>query len=885
MVLMEKTYSPEDIEKKWNKYWQEAHCFEAKHNGKPTFTLFMPPPNVTGILHMGHMLNDVIQDVLCRWARIQGKDVLWIPGTDHAGIATQNKVEKVLKKEGLFRQKLGRKAFIERVQEWVKEHKHIIGDQMKSLGVSCDWNHSTYTLDPNYSRGVLTAFVKLYERGYIYKGKRLVNWCPVSQTALSDEEVIMKQTSAFLYTFRYAVVEKPGTFINIATTRPETIMGDVALAVHPQDTRYQTLIGLHAQCPFDASRVIPIIADEVVDREFGTGALKITPAHDPIDFDVGQRHHLPFIEVLDERGIVNAHGAPFEGMDRLQARKAVIEALREKNLLVEEKPYDHAVGYSERADVPIEPRLSEQWFVRYPKVEEAKQVAEKFFVKFWPQRWIKTYLHWLENIQDWCISRQLWWGHRIPVWYHKADKSIIHVSVDGPQDPENWEQDPDVMDTWFSSWLWPLGTLNWLDNKPETKQFFNDFFPANTLVSGPDILFFWITRMIIASLEFLDDRPLEQRIPFKNIYLTGIVRDSIGRKMSKSLGNSPDPLDLIKKFGADGVRVGLLSIAPQGQDIRFDERFLIQGRNFCTKLWNACRFRQMQGDIIPYRNLNDILNKIEHFGHLSIYDTHLLSILLKTMADYEKFLEKYEFSAAIKLLQQCFKNIFCDWYLEIQKHQTHTCLAVQDLFLTQMLTMLEPYAPYISEELYAQLHLNDCIIQESGWNINLLKQWAQAHKSYTENEIETIEQLRNLVSELRALKSKHGLASDKNVTMAVVLETKGKYTEYFHQHTELIKKLVGLKQIDEETKPKEGMPKTVTLWGTFFLVIDQTSTQDDTDAIKREIELLTKHIQSAEQKLANERFMSHAPEAVIVGVKKLLEDNIQKRDALKKLIM
>lgn len=879
---MEKTYLPEEIQKKWNKYWQEAHCFEAKHDGRPTFTIFMPPPNVTGILHMGHMLNNVIQDILCRWARIQGKDVLWVPGTDHAGIATQSKVEKVLKKEGLSRQTLGREVFLDRVQEWVKQHKHIIFDQLKALGVSCDEKHSTYTLDPNYSRHVLTAFVKLYERGYIYKGKRLVNWCPISQTALSDEEVIMKQTPAFLYTFRYEIVEKPGTFISIATTRPETIMGDVALAVHPEDARYQSLIGLHAKCPFDNSRTIPIIADEVVERNFGTGALKITPAHDPIDFSVGQRHQLPFIEVLDGHGIVNKNGAPFEGMDRFKARKAVVEALCEKGLLVEEKPYDHAVGYSERADVPIEPRLSEQWFVRYPKVEEAKLVAEKNLVNFWPKRWIKTYLHWLDNIQDWCISRQLWWGHRIPVWYNKQDKSIIHVSVDGPKDPENWEQDPDVMDTWFSSWLWPLGTLHYLDKSDENQQFFNDFFPANTLVSGPDILFFWITRMIIASLEFVEDRPIEQRIPFKNIYLTGIVRDSIGRKMSKSLGNSPDPIDLIKQFGADGVRVGLLSIAPQGQDIRFDERFLTQGRNFCTKLWNACRFRQMQGNIEAYHNLNDILNKIELSHNLSIYDEHLLNLLLSVMTEYVKCLQKYEFSTAIKLLQQCFKNVFCDWYLEVQKNQEQSCLAVQDLFLAQMLIMLEPYAPYISEELYAQLHLGDHLIQQADWHYDTLKNWIEQHCFHPVKEIENIEQLRTLVSELRALKSENGLASNKAIHMAVVLEDK--YVEIYRQHEELLKRLVGIKEISVESEVKEAMPKMVTLWGTFFILLDQKIMPKDTDSIQKDIDTLTKHIESAEKKLANERFISSAPKNVIDGVKKLLEDNRQKREALKKLL-
>lgn len=878
---MEKTYRPEEIEKKWNACWQKARCFEAKNDGQPTFTVFMPPPNVTGILHMGHTLNNSIQDVLCRWARIQGNDVLWIPGTDHAGIATQSKVEKVLKKEGLRRQEMGRNAFIQRVQTWREKHGTIIFDQLKRLGVSCDWSHATYTLDPDYSRGVLQAFVDLYERGYIYRGKRLVNWCPVSQTALSDEEVIMKQTPAFLYTFRYPIVEKPGHFLEIATTRPETIMGDVALAVHPEDPRYKDLIGLHAQCPFE-DRQIPIIGDGVVEQDFGTGALKITPAHDPIDFAVGQRHQLPFIEVLDAHGIVNKLGAPFTGLDRFKAREAVIEALKEKNLLVSIKPYEHAVGYSERADVPIEPRLSEQWFVRYPKVEEAKEVAEKSLVKFWPQRWIKTYLHWLDNIQDWCISRQLWWGHRIPVWYHKTNGSI-HVSVDGPQDPENWEQDPDVLDTWFSSWLWPIGTLKGRDKRSESKTFFNRFFPSNTLVSGPDILFFWITRMIIASLEFLEDRPLEGRVPFKNVYLTGIVRDAQGRKMSKSLGNSPDPLDLIKDYGADGVRLGLLSIAPQGQDIRFDERFLTQGRNFCTKLWNACRFRQMQGETIAYKSLEDYW-KILTQKSLSIYDCHLLQHLCKTMENFQNFLEKYEFNAAIKLLQQCFKGIFCDWYLEVQKHQNSQCLTIQDLFLRQMLIMLSPYAPYITEELWEQLHLGKGLIQEAGWNVENFKEKIQKLiAGYSAEVLEEVERLRTLVGELRGLKAENGLSANKNVEMNVLLQKT--YMEAFEQHRELIMRLVGVRRLEKVQEQPEHAAKVVTHWGTFALIVEQKEvSSEEKQQWVSELKRLNQHIASAEQKLKNERFMASAPAPVIDGVRKLLQENLQKKQSLEELL-
>ena len=874
---MEKTYLPTAIQKKWNRRWSEMHCFEAKNDGRTTFTIFMPPPNVTGILHMGHVLNNTVQDVLCRWARICGKDVLWLPGTDHAGIATQSKVEKVLKKEeGLTRHQLGREAFLQRVEQWREKHGHIIFDQLKQLGMSCDWSRATYTRDADYSRRVLEAFVKLYERGYIYKGKRLVNWCPVSQTALSDEEVIMKPTKGFLWTFRYEIVEKPNTFIPIATTRPETIPGDTALAVHPNDPRYQMLIGLHARCPFDEKRTIPIIADEAVEKDFGTGALKITPAHDPVDFAVGQRHNLPFIEVLDAGGKVNANGAPFEGLDRAEARKAVVEALREKGLLVKEEPYEHNVGYSERADVPIEPRLSEQWFLRYPQTEAAKRLAKEKLIRFFPQHWEKVYQHWLDHLQDWCISRQLWWGHRIPVWYRKNDPTKLHVSVEPPKDIEIWEQDPDVLDTWFSSWLWPIGTLHYKENTD--KNLFDRYFPSDVLVSGADILFFWITRMIIASLEFVDDRPPEQRIPFKNIYLTGIVRDAKGRKMSKSLGNSPDPLDLIQTYGADGVRIGLLSIAPQGQDIRFDEHALLSGRNFCTKLWNACRFRLMQGGVGEYRTLDDYFDAMTD---LTPFDGYLLHSLLQTAETYEKHLKQYEFNAAVKDLQACFRDVFCDFYLEVQKHQSKPCLAVQDLFLRQMLQMLHPFIPYITEELWEQMHLGTGMIHENTWNLSAFKRRFE-QLNVPEKECSEVGRLVDLIGQLRTLKAEHGKGS-KSVVMHVLSE---KHCEDFEKYRELLVRLVGLKALETTQKPLSGLSNVVTHCGTFFIETSSANNAAGVDEtqLRQQLEVLSKHIQTAEVKLSNEKFLSHAAQEVIEGVKRQLEENRRKYEALKKLM-
>lgn len=873
-----KSYLHDSIQNKWNQRWQKEHCFEFKAGStKPTFTVLMPPPNITGILHMGHTLNATLQDILCRWERLQGKNVLWIPGTDHSGIATQTKVEKILKAEsGVTRQQLGRTAFLERVEQWRNKHGTIIFEQLKTLGVSCDWTKETYTLDPEYRKLVQSTFVKLYERGYIYKGKRLVNWCPVSQTALSDEEVLMKPTEGKLYTIRYALVEHPDRFIEIATTRPETIMGDTAIAVHPDDPRYTKLIGHYVRCPFDAQRTIPIIGDAAVEQDFGTGALKITPAHDPTDFEVGKRHQLPFIEVIDASGHINQQGAPFEGMDRMEARQAVVDALREKGLLVKEEAYHHSVGYSERANVPIEPRLSTQWFLRYPKTEEAKKLATQNLIQFIPEHWIKTYLHWLDNLQDWCISRQLWWGHRIPVWYNKQEPTRLHVSVTPPSDPDNWTQDPDVLDTWFSAWLWPIGTLKC--HSTATMDLLKLALPTDILVSGSDILFFWITRMLIATLEFLEDRPIEQRIPFKKIYLTGIVRDSLGRKMSKSLGNSPDPVDLIHKYGADGVRIGLISIAPQGLDIRFDEQALVQGRNFCTKLWNACRYRTLQSACGCYNTLDDYFTAISA-KDLSLYDRHLLHQLSKLIKAHVAYFQQCAFTPAIKALQQGFRDLFCDWYLEVQKQQSAPNFPVQDLFLRQTLLLLHPYAPYITEELWEQLHLGEGLIHTAELGLERIEQWIQTLNAPHTQAIDSIECLRQLVGELRSFKSEQNVQSP--VIYGILNEP---YASLYQQQQALIIKLVGLKDLQWISKPLRGAAQKVLTSGSFFIESNTVNESLNTEQIQQAIATLTQHIQTANQKLNNQQFLAHAPKAVIDGVQRQLDENRKKLEALQKLL-
>ena len=720
MAAITKSYEPHDVEKKWYAAWLEAGCFAGKANPvKAPYTIMIPPPNVTGVLTMGHVLNNTLQDILIRRARLEGRAALWLPGTDHAGIATQTVVEKELRKEKKTRRDLGREKFVEKVWSWREEKGGIILKQLQALGASADWSRTQFTMDPAYSKAVLGVFVDLYGKGHIYRGKRMVNWCPASLTALSDEEVIMKPVKGTIYQVRYERTDAPGQFIEVKTTRPETIPGDVAIAVHPDDPRYTAWIGKKVKRPIGPAAEIPIIADAAVDKEFGSGALKITPAHDKVDFEVGQRHKLAPIDVLTADAKLNELAGPeLAGLDRFAGRKKAAELLKERGNLVKEEAYENNVGYSERADVPIEPRLTWQWWLKYPRVEEAKIAVRDGHIKFYPERWSKVYLHWLENIQDWCISRQVWWGHRIPVWYAKgldkedlteadiADPKKVHVSLQGPADPENWTQEDDVLDTWASSWLWPFATLGWPDKAAMDKAGFDYFYPTTTLVTGPDIIFFWVARMIMAGLEFTrPGEPLERRIPFKHVYFTGIIRDQQGRKMSKSLGNSPDPLDLIEKYGADGLRFGIVSIAPQGQDIRFQEDRIESGKNFCNKLWNACRFREMNGEMGDNSSAAAILARIDA-TRFDADDHAILDRLLATTREVNHCFEAFEFSAAVQALYGFFWNDFCDWYVEVSKTKLQdaatkaNCLAIQDLVLRQTLLLLHPFTPFITEELW-----------------------------------------------------------------------------------------------------------------------------------------------------------------------------------------
>jgi valyl-tRNA synthetase len=906
MAEISKSYEPGDVEKFWYAAWQKADCFAGRATpGRETYSIVIPPPNVTGVLTMGHVLNNTLQDILIRRARLEGKAALWIPGTDHAGIATQTVVERELRKQKLHRRDLGREKFLERVWSWREEKGNIILEQLRRLGASCDWSRTQFTMDEHYSKAVLKVFVELFRRGHIYRGKRTVNWCPVSLTALSDEEVIMKPTNGSLYHVRYELADEPGRFIEVKTTRPETIPGDVAIAVHPEDPRYTDLLGRSVWRPLNRTQ-IPIIADKAVDREFGSGALKITPAHDKTDYEIGHRHHLQPVDVLNADGTMNELAGPeLAGLDRFAARKKAAELLKACGALLGEEAYSNNVGYSERADVPIEPRLTWQWWLRYPRIEEAKTAVRDGHIQFHPERWSKVYLHWLENIQDWCISRQLWWGHRIPVWYRKGldrdrlteadlrDASKVHISLEGPSDPENWTQEEDVLDTWASSWLWPFATMGWPDEAAMKAAGLAAFYPTSTLVTGPDIIFFWVARMIMAGLEFMEPgAPLEKRIPFRNVYFTGIIRDSQGRKMSKSLGNSPDPLDLIAKYGADGLRFGIISMAPQGQDIRFQEERIEGGKNFCNKLWNACRFRQLSGPAGDTSSLAAILGRLDT-SKFDADDHAILQRLVATMAEVERSLAAFEFSAAVQALYAFFWGDFCDWYVEVSKAKLQdastrdTCLALQDLVLRETLLLLHPVTPFITEELWHQLGygtegcflMSDVRIESAaGFTASLEAAGLPINRAAADS----VEKLKQLVSQARALKAEHNQASRRDSKLLATTSDADWGT--IEANLSKLLRMCGAASLERRASV-EGAPAVVTPLGTLYLdLANSVDAGAEKLRLSKELEKLRQHIVGTEARLSNPAFTGKAPPAVIEGAKKQLAEQVAKRIEMERLL-
>jgi valyl-tRNA synthetase len=873
MAELPKTYDPKTVEPKWYQRWLDADAFRADANSnKPAFSIVIPPPNVTGVLTLGHVLNNTIQDILARRARMQGHEVLWLPGTDHAGIGTQTAVEKWLRKnEGVTRHDLGRAKFLERVLEWQDKHGGIIIQQLKRLGCSCDWSRLRYTFDADYIRAVEKVFVDLYHKRLIYRGRRMINWDPAAQTALSDEEVINKSQKGSLYFVRYELVDEPGRFLEVATTRPETIMADTAVAVPPNDKRYADLVGKRVWRPL-AREEIPIVADELIDPEFGTGILKVTPAHDKVDFEIGQRHNLPIVDVLTETGRINCPAVPeLHGLDRFEARKRAAELLQEKGMLSKTEPYENNVGFSDRSDVPIEPRISEQWFLRYPKTKEALAVVREHLIRFFPLHWEKVYGQWLENIQDWCISRQVWWGHRIPAWYRKSaveagvspakgntaagtapttEEREIRVQIESPG--KDWVQDPDTLDTWFSSWLWAYETM---DAQTRVK-----FYPTSVLVTGPDIIFFWVARMIIAGLEFKPGKSERDKdnIAFHDVFFTGIIRDKQGRKMSKSLGNSPDPLDLIAKYGADGLRFGLMRIAPSGQDIRFDEKQIEEGRNFATKLWNAARFRQMHGPSERKPELRD--------GELSIYAIEVLSRLSETIGAVEAAYREYQFNVVAQRLYDFVWGDFCDWFVEAAKTdifgenaaRKQSTLATMDFLLSAIVQLLHPFMPHLTEELWSLMGFasteNDFLDFSQLPEIIGFDYPALATARVKVTAIyKTIEAGRNLRAEARlpsnqkakfVLRSNETWAKEEMATIARLLNAESL-------------------QIDPNVTVPGLSSVAVTKLGELFLVVGETDRAAESERLDKEIAKLEADLKATEAKLGNQSFVERAPKGVV----------------------
>jgi valyl-tRNA synthetase len=850
---MDKSYDPKSVEKKWYDYWVKNGFFTPDNPSHPAYTIVIPPPNVTGILHMGHVLNNTLQDILIRFKRMQNYDTLWLPGTDHAGIATQNKVEQLLESGGTSRREIGRDAFIDKAWEWKDKHGGIIIEQLKQLGCSCDWDRERFTLDEGLSHAVRETFVRLFDKGLIYRGRYIVNLCPRCNTAISDEEVEHKPVKGKLWYIRYPAADGSEGVI-VATTRPETMLGDTSVAVHPEDDRYRHLIGKQVILPLQ-DRPIPVIADEMVDREFGTGAVKITPAHDPNDFEAGRRHGMDPIIIMDTTGTMNkAAGPAYAGMDRFECREKVIADLQELNLLVKIEDYDTAVGYCYRCNSVVEPYLSQQWFVKMaPLAEPALKVVKDGKIKFYPDRWTKVYLHWMENIRDWCISRQLWWGHRIPVWTC-MDCGHYQAYLDDPQQcPKcksgNLQQDPDVLDTWFSSWLWPFSTLGWPESTPDLKK----HYPTQTLITAPEIIFFWVARMIMAGIEFMED------IPFDKVYLHGTVRDSIGRKMSKSLGNSPDPLDIIAKLGADALRFSMVMISPRGSDIFFSEESLNVGRTFNNKIWNAAK---LIDQTCPDRHVTT-----PDLEHLSVFDQWILNRLCIAEVEITENLEHFRFNEAAVAIHRFIWHEFCDWYLEIAKLDLYgedipRRKTVQTLLLSifkQSLQLLHPFSPFITEEVWQHLFPDAGSIMVSSWP-NL-----QSYKIFNSSAAEALLSQR-VITAIRTMRSETHIPPSKRIHAILGVKDSSMRNRLI-QTKDVIKFLGRLEclSIDDNPDLPSVRATTVTPDG-IDVYLDLEGIVDVPVEIRRlekDIAKTTQELDKIDRKLHNRNFIEKAPENIV----------------------
>ncbi|MEX0610109.1 MAG: valine--tRNA ligase [Balneolaceae bacterium] len=850
-------YDSSQVEDKWYDYWMENNYFHSTPDDREPYTIVIPPPNVTGVLHMGHMLNNTIQDVLVRRARMQGYNACWVPGTDHASIATEAKVVRKLREEGIKKSDLSRDEFMEHAWEWTHKHGGIILEQLKKLGASCDWDRTSFTMDEKYSESVIDTFIDLYEKGKIYRGARMINWDPAAKTALSDEEVIHKEINSKLYHIRYKIVGEDD-FVTIATTRPETILGDTAICINPKDERYSHLHGKKAIVPL-VNREVPIILDDYVDMEFGTGCLKVTPAHDVNDYDLGERHGLEIINMMNEDGTISEAGELYIGKDRFAVRKEISKDLEEAGHLVKTEDYKNKVGYSERTDAVIEPRLSLQWWVSMKELSEpALENVMNDSIQFHPAKFKNTYRHWMENVRDWCISRQLWWGHRIPAWYNEDGDFVVAKTETEAETKfkiqnskfSNLKQDVDVLDTWFSSWLWPISVFDGFYEEDEVDY----YYPTNDLVTAPEIMFFWVARMIIAGYEYRGEKP------FKNVYYTGIVRDKQGRKMSKSLGNSPEPLELIKKYGADGIRMGMLFATPAGNDLPFDENLCEQGRNFSNKIWNAFRFLTMNMEEgVEYKPTLKI-NKED------LSDRWMAAKIQETIKGVNTDFDAYKLNDALKKVYSLIWDDFCDWYIELAKPDTYgDKIAVEKMntalgFFEQLMKMLHPFMPFISEEIWQ--HIQDRKPEEA----LLISEWPEVDATLINPyDINLFGDLQQVISALRNIRAEVNVSHKEELD--VFIKTKDSdFANQLLENRRVLEKLQSLKSLKISTeveKPKVYSSAMVEGNEIYVPLEGLVDFEKERERIQKEIERLEGFLKGIEGKLSNTGFVNNAPANVV----------------------
>ncbi|MDO5759841.1 MAG: valine--tRNA ligase [Bacteroidota bacterium] len=866
MAELEARYIAKNIEKKWYDRWLESNAFHSTPDAREPYTIVIPPPNVTGVLHMGHMLNETIQDVLCRKERMNGKNVCWVPGTDHASIATEAKVVNLLKEKGIDKNTLSREEFLQYAWQWKEEKGGIILQQLKTLGCCCDWERTKFTMDEDMSQSVIKVFCDLYDKGLIYRGVRMVNWDPKALTAVSDEEVIYKDQHSKLYYLRYKVADQKDKYVVVATTRPETIMGDTAVCINPEDERYSFLKGKKLIVPL-VKREVPVIFDSYVDMTFGTGALKVTPAHDINDYNLGIKHKLNSINIFNDNGTLNENGLQYKGLDRFECRRRIVEDLQINDLIEKIEDYDNKIGLSERTSEPIEPKLSLQWFCKMKDMAKpALEAVEDGRIKFHPEKFINTYRHWMEDTKDWCISRQLWWGHRIPAYYivNKETGQIGSEFVVAPNiqqallkakaiNPyitiEDLHQDEDVLDTWFSSWLWPISCFNGI-NEPDNEEI-KYYYPTSDLITGPDIIFFWVARMIMAGLEF------RKQVPFKNVYFTGIVRDKLGRKMSKTLGNSPDPLILIDQYGADGVRMGMLMSSPAGNDLPFDEAYCEQGRNFSNKIWNALRL--IKGWSVEEKEQpQSSLLAIEWFKE------QMNVILLQIEDDFKKY-----------RLSECLKNIytfiwddFCSWFLEIVKPEyqkpidKQTYLQTIDIF-DSLMKILQPFMPFVTQEIYQNL-------KERKDNDFLMNTSYPKTEAKENTMVEEFAFVKEIVVALRSLRNSKGI-SPKQTLQCYIKKNESK--SIILKYQSIITKLANTENIVFVDDKQEGTTALMVRTTEIFVPITENiNTEEEIKKINEQIKYYEGFVLSINKKLSNEKFVSNAPEKVVALERKKLSD-------------